>query len=82
MTTTYTPATLSEEQIDDLLYFARAGETDDFLKTLEDIKTATKSNGIEILLATRDEHSSNSVLHMTAANGHLGISTFFFVSET
>jgi hypothetical protein len=82
MTTTYTPATLSEEQIDDLLYFARAGETDDFLKTLEDIKTATNSNGIEILLATRDEHSSNNVLHMTAANGHLGISTFFFVSES
>ncbi|KAI5815853.1 ankyrin repeat-containing domain protein [Pyronema omphalodes] len=74
MTTTYTPATLSEEQIDDLLYFARAGETDEFLSTLEEIKTATKSTGIEILLAARDEHSLNNVLHMAAANGHLELS--------
>ena len=67
------PLQLSEEQIDDLLYFARAGQTNDFLETLAEIKAATKFRDAEILLAARDEYSSNNVLHMTAGNGHLGL---------
>ncbi|KAF8541608.1 hypothetical protein BDD12DRAFT_878460 [Trichophaea hybrida] len=65
------PLQLPEEQVDDLLYFARAGETDNFFGTLAEIKTSTKSTDVEILLATRDEYSGNNVLHMTAGNGHL-----------
>ncbi|KAF8250608.1 hypothetical protein K440DRAFT_617354 [Wilcoxina mikolae CBS 423.85] len=71
------PLQLPEEQIDDLLYFARAGETDNFFEILAEIKTSTKSTDVEILLATRDEHSGNNVLHMTAGNGHLGLSSPF-----
>jgi hypothetical protein len=64
---------LSEEQIDDLLYFARAGETEDFVQTLSELKAATNASEADILLATRDEFSQNNVLHMTAGNGYLGL---------
>jgi hypothetical protein len=63
---------LSEEQIDDLLYFARAGEIEDFTQTLSEFKAATSASEADILLAARDEFSRNNVLHMTAGNGHLG----------
>jgi hypothetical protein len=64
--------TLSEEQTDDLLYFARAGEIEDFSQTLAELRAATSACGPDILVAARDEFSKNNVLHMTAGNGHLG----------
>ncbi|KAA8912429.1 hypothetical protein FN846DRAFT_933066 [Sphaerosporella brunnea] len=66
---------LSEEQIDDLLYFARAGESEDFVQTLSEIKAATHADETNILLAARDEFTKNNVLHMTSGNGHLELTT-------
>ncbi|KZF20256.1 ankyrin [Xylona heveae TC161] len=62
--------TLTEDEIDDLLYFARAGEADDLVSTLKELATAKGlSSPGPILSQARDEHSGNSVLHMAAANG-------------
>ena len=70
---TFTDPHLSEDKIDDLLYFARTGEAAEFLETLDDIAASRKVPKTDILLAARDEHSLNNVLHMTSANGHLGL---------
>lgn len=74
--------TLSEESTDDILYFARAGETDDLVSTLKSIVAdpATPfSSEAEVLLTARDEYSGNNAVHMAAGNGHFGISISPFV---
>lgn len=64
---------LSEDDIDDLLYFARAGETPDLVSTLNELQRRDASTRLaEILLAARDEYTGNGALHMAAANGHHG----------
>lgn len=69
------PLPLSEESTDDILYFARAGETDDLLSTLKSIVTDSAtlfSSEAEVLFAAKDEYSGNNAVHMAAGNGHLG----------
>lgn len=76
------PLILSEESADDILYFARSGETDDLVSTLKLIiaDPATPfSSEAEVLLAARDEYSGNNAVHMAAGNGHFG--SFFFPSH-
>jgi hypothetical protein len=66
---------LPEDIVDDLLYFARAGETDDLVATLKGIASDASSgfaSEAEVLLAAQDSFSGNNVLHMAAGNGHLG----------
>lgn len=73
------PLTLSEESADDILYFARSGETDDLVSTLKSIiaDSATPfSSEAEVLLAARDEYSGNNAVHMAAGNGHFGSLSF------
>ncbi|KAL0639519.1 ankyrin repeat-containing protein [Maublancomyces gigas] len=68
------PLPLSEESTDDILYFARAGETDDLLSTLKSIVTDSAtlfSSEAEVLFAAKDEYSGNNAVHMAAGNGHL-----------
>jgi hypothetical protein len=60
---------LSEDEIDDLLYFARAGELVDLKEILEGL---AKGNEIEVLERAVEVESGNSVVHMAAANGHVG----------
>lgn len=64
--------TLSEDSIDDILYYARAGETDSLLETLAQLKSELGVSEEDILLAAIDENTGNSALHMSAANGHTG----------
>lgn len=74
------PLPLSEESTDDILYFSRAGETDDLLSTLKSIvaDSATSfSSESEVLFAARDEYSGNNAVHMAAGNGHLGLFSLF-----
>lgn len=52
-----------EELLDDLIYFARAGEFEDFKET----KVPTPKVYVE-----KDE-SGKTALHMASANNHLGI---------
>ena len=64
---------LSEDEIEDLIYFARAGEVAELNDT---IKTLSSREGVapaEIILAAKDEGQS-TCLHMATGNGNLGTS--------
>lgn len=63
--------TLSEDEIDDLIYFARVGEMDDLKETLVALAEREKVSEAEILIAAKDEGKSTA-LHMATGNGHLG----------
>lgn len=63
---------LSEEEIDDLIYFARAGENDDLNESLAALAEREKASEAEILIAAKDEGNKSTTLHMAAGNGHLG----------
>lgn len=62
---------LSEDEIDDLIYFARAGEASDLTETLTALSTREAVSPAEILLAARDGGKS-TCLHMATGNGNLG----------
>src|SRR5437867_1582917 len=63
---------LGEGDIDNLLYFARAGETEGLKDTLVALETRHNASALEILLAAVDAGSGNGPLHMASANGHVG----------
>lgn len=62
---------LSEEEIDDLIYFARAGEVGDLNETLEALASREGVSPAEIIMAAKDEGKS-TCLHMATGNGHQG----------
>ncbi|EKG19059.1 hypothetical protein MPH_03749 [Macrophomina phaseolina MS6] len=65
-----TPA-LSEDELDDLLYLARANETQDLPQYLQQLsQTHAPSSPADVLVAAVDPASGNSALHYAAANGH------------
>ena len=66
------PVTLSEDEIDDLLYFARTGEVEELNALSRELYKRESINLAGLLEAARDEASGNSVLHMAGANGHHG----------
>ena len=66
------PATLSEDEIDDLLYFARTGENEEFNILKEELCKRESIGLVGLLESARDEMSGNGVLHMAGANGHNG----------
>ncbi|KAI0868689.1 ankyrin [Hypoxylon argillaceum] len=61
---------LSEEEIDDLVYLARAGEDADLTEMLQELATRDVATPADILTAAREEQSKATCLHMAAANGH------------
>lgn len=65
---------LSEDEIDDLLYFARLGDKSEFNALKGELCNRENVTEMEVLEAARDEESGNGVLHMAAANGHFGSS--------
>jgi len=67
-----TPPLLSEDEIDDILYFSRAGEFSDFKTAIEAPAKRLHAPPHDILLAAVDESSGNGALHMASANGHTG----------
>lgn len=62
---------LSEDEIDDLIYFARAGELSDLQESLSTLSARESASAADILAAARDTAQS-TCLHMAAGNGHLG----------
>lgn len=64
---------LTEDEIDDLVYFSRAGENADLDESLAALAEREKASLAEILLVAKDEGKS-STLHMATGNGHLGMS--------
>ncbi|KAL1645759.1 ankyrin repeat-containing protein [Diplodia intermedia] len=73
MPATANPASLdlTEDEVDDLLYLARANETQDLPQYLQHLSQShAGSSAADILAAAVDEASGNSALHYAAANGH------------
>ncbi|POS72872.1 hypothetical protein DHEL01_v208736 [Diaporthe helianthi] len=63
---------LSEDDIDDIIYFARAGEITDLEETLSSLSTREGVSPAEIISAARDEGKS-TCLHMATGNGNIEI---------
>ncbi|KAL0943493.1 ankyrin repeat containing protein yar1 [Colletotrichum truncatum] len=61
---------LSEDEIDDLIYFSRAGELADLQESLKALSEREGVSVGEIITAAKDEGKS-TCLHMAAGNGHL-----------
>ncbi|OAA72387.1 Ankyrin repeat-containing domain protein [Cordyceps fumosorosea ARSEF 2679] len=61
---------LTEDEIDDLIYFARAGEDTDLMESVIALAEREKVAPAVILMATKDKGKS-TVLHMATGNGHL-----------
>ena len=71
-------SSLTVDDIDDLLYLARLGETTE-LKAAIDLSAKTLSTTPHTILAAAvDKESSNGLLHMAAANGHVGLFSWTF----
>ncbi|KAB2578170.1 putative ankyrin repeat containing protein yar1 protein [Lasiodiplodia theobromae] len=76
MPATNNPASLAltEDEVDDLLYLARANETQDLPQYLQELSQShAGSSTADIVVAAVDEASGNSALHYAAANGHTEI---------
>ncbi|KAI9763962.1 MAG: hypothetical protein M1840_008996 [Geoglossum simile] len=61
---------LAEDDIDDLVYFARAGELMDLKEAIDRATKSTNSSPLEVLTSAIDPANRNGMLHMAAANGH------------
>jgi hypothetical protein len=68
------PPKLSEDEIDDLLYFARTGDKPEFHSLTKELSARENVTVVELLEVARDEDSGNGALHMAAANGHESMS--------
>src|SRR4051812_21159126 len=68
-----TPPTLTEDEIDDLLYFSRTAELSDLSSTITALSSTHNRYALEIIGAAIDPYSGNTCLHMAAANGHADI---------
>lgn len=69
---------LNDEQIDDLLYCARAGEVEDLAAYLDELVPSSSEdvvNGKQAVLAQVQDGSGNGMFHYVGANGHLGEQT-------
>ncbi|CAN8096253.1 unnamed protein product [Discula destructiva] len=65
---------LSEDEIDDLIYFARAGEVPELNETLASFSTREAVSPADILTAAKDSGKS-TCLHMATGNGNLELVT-------
>lgn len=63
---------LSEDQVDDLIYFARNGQVEEFQASLITIAELSGSSPLNTIAVAFDPESGNSPLHMASANGHIG----------
>lgn len=66
----YSP--LSEDQVDDLVYFARNGQIEEFQASLTTFAESFGSTLLNTIAVALDQESGNSPLHMASANGHIG----------
>ncbi|KUJ17451.1 ankyrin [Mollisia scopiformis] len=64
------PPNMTEDEIDDLLYFARTGDKEEFESLKNELCKRENVSVMKLLQTAKDEHSGNGVLHMAAANGH------------
>lgn len=62
---------LTEDEIDDLIYFARTGDIDEVTTSVREISSRTGLSPPDLLLKAKDE-GGQTPLHMAVGNGHLG----------
>jgi len=67
------PIALTEDEIDDLLYIARANELSELSPYLHALSHTHSAPAAAILSSAVDPTSRNSALHYAAANGHLAV---------
>ena len=63
---------LTEDHVDDLIYFARNGQVEEFQAALITIAEFAGSSPLNTVAVAFDQESGNSPLHMASANGHIG----------
>ncbi|OCK82110.1 ankyrin [Lepidopterella palustris CBS 459.81] len=63
--------TLTEDQIDDILYLSRTNETIELREYLDALSAEYKCSTATVLQAAVDAWSGNTALHYAAANGHI-----------
>jgi hypothetical protein len=68
---------ISDDEIDDLLYFARTGDKDELTTLVSSLAEREKASPASILATAKDEGKS-TCLHMATGNGHLGEFLFLF----
>ena len=73
-----THSNLTTDDIDDLLYLARLGETTDLKAAIDLFAKTFSTTPHTILTAAVDKESGNGLLHMAAANGHVGLFSWTF----
>jgi uncharacterized protein len=70
-------AELNEDEVDNLLYFARHNEIHDLKECAMELSKKYGASPSIIFQSTLDPHSGNTALHLASANGHLGNGTCF-----
>ncbi len=65
-------AALIEDEIDDVLYFARVADREELTQMLDKLSQKYNCSKADILNASIDPESRNNALHYAAANGHTG----------
>ena len=68
-----TLSNITTDDVDDLLYLARLGETTDLNAAIDLFAKTLSATPHTILTAAVDKESGNGLLHMAAANGHVGL---------
>ncbi len=68
---------LSEDEIDDILYYARTGALTDLTSLCNHVCTRECTSLLSLLSAAQDPLTHNTPLHMSAANGHSGTQTIY-----
>ena len=63
---------LTEDEIEDFLYFSRLNELEDLKVQVLQSSRHHNCSDADILKAATDEESGNTALHYSSANGHLG----------
>ena len=63
---------LSDDEIDDILYFARTGCLSDLTELLSSLTKTHEKSLDRISLAAIEVDNGNGPLHMACANGHTG----------
>ncbi|KDN43665.1 ankyrin [Tilletiaria anomala UBC 951] len=79
---------LAEEEIDDILFFARAGQLEELQETFDELckKHSSAERSVDelkenIIKATRNE-TGNTALHYCCANGHKGVADYLIPSSS
>ena len=63
---------LSEDDLDELLYFSRTGDLKELKASVETLFTTHGHTGHDFIASAVDANNGNTPLHMAAANGYLG----------